>query len=212
MPKRQQFLDDMRADNRHAVVLLAQVGGMPNEIQVVVQTAEYLPEKSGFRPIRSYIVRVLGATEHHLRNLGITTQQVSFTTEHPVLYQYTARPVAVFFRGQARDVHELALDIAQAHAQTFEGWRHFPDYINVEQPLTTLLKSGGGLLGQMPQPLANRLEKVLQAHGLETNLMVGEAHAPDAKSPLKDQPLTALIIGESYFISYAFSFDEMGKA
>lgn len=206
--KMQQFLEDMRGEHRQAALLLVQVGGMPTELQAIVQVADYDEQARGLRPVRSYIVRVLGALEHRVVNLGTTTGEVSLVTDHPLLYEYVDRPAAVFFRGKPQDTNEIVLDIAQAHASTFRGWRHFPQYLNIEQPLETLLKSGGGLLGQMPDTLAQHVVKVLEKHGLEHKILHGEAHL---KPPMKDQKLQALLIGESYFLSFAFSVDEMGK-
>jgi hypothetical protein len=210
MPKRDQFFADLAGDNRQAALLIAQVGGMPGEIQLVVQVADYVEEKGGLRPIRTYIIRVLGALEHRVSNLGTTSHTVALLADHPLLHVYTQRATAVFFRGRPHNADALVLDIAQAHASLFQGWRHFPDYLNVEQPLASLLTSGGGLLGQMPESLAVRLEEILLRHGLEVKLLHDAPHA-QPQGPMKDQTLHALLIGESYFISYAFSFEEMGK-
>ncbi len=209
MPKRQAFFNDLASPQRQAALLIAQVGAMPTEIQLVTQIAEYDEAVQGLRPIRTYIIRINGATEHRVMTLGMTVDDVRIETDHPLLYEYTAPPAAVFFRGTPSDINALVLDIAQAHATTFQGWRPFPMYLNVEQPLATLLQSGGGLLGQMPLPLAERLTLVLEHHGLEHKVMVGEPHLKP-RSP--DQPLSVLLMGESYFISFMFSFDEMGKA
>jgi hypothetical protein len=209
MPKRQAFFNDLSASNRQAALLIAQVGAMPTEIQLVTQVAEYDEAVQGLRPVRTYIIRINGATEHRVMTLGMTVDDIRIETDHPLLYQYSSPPAAVFFRGQPRDVNALVLDLAQAHATTFQGWRPFPMYFNVEQPLATLLQSGGGLLGQMPQPLADRVTPILEHHGLEHKVMIGEPHA---KPRFAGQPLSVLLMGESYFISFMFSFDEMGKA
>jgi hypothetical protein len=209
MPKRQAFFNDLASPQRQAALLIAQVGAMPTELQLVAQVAEYDETAQGLRPIRTYVIRVNGATEHRVMTLGMTVNDVSIETDHPLLYQYTSPPAAVFFRGTPKDAHALVLDIAQAHATTFQGWRSFPEYLNIEQPLATLLQSGGGLLGQMPKPFADRLIPVLEHHGLEHNVIVGEPHM---KPRFADQPLSVLLMGESYFISFMFSFEEMGKA
>lgn len=208
MPKREQLFNDMQGENRQAALLIAQVGGMPTELQLVLQTADYDASSGGLRPLRSYIIRVLGALEHRVVNLGTTVNELKLETNHPLLYEYIEKPAAVFFRGKPKDTHEIVLDIAQTHASTFLGWRHFPQYLNVEQPLATLFNSGGGLVGQMPSSLADRMVKVLEKHGLEHKVMYGEPHA---KPPLPDQQLAVLMIGESYFVSFAFSIEEMGK-
>lgn len=211
MPKREQFFEDMRADNRQVALLMAQVGAMPTELQLFLQVAEWVGDdsKGGLQPVRGYVVRVLGAEEHHISTLGLTASTTELTTDHPLLYAHMHPPCALFFRGKPNDPHALALDLIQAHASTFQGWRHFPDFIEMQQPLFSLLISGGGLVGQMPQSLAEALANVFTAHELETKLMVGEK--AQHTSPIKDQKMSALIIGKSYFLSYAFSFEEMAS-
>lgn len=208
MSAREQFFEDMQGDNRHAALLVAQVGGMPSEIQLITQVAEYDEDAGGLRPIRTYIIRVLGAEEHRITGLGVTSSSAALVTDHPLLYQYNHTPAAVFFKGTPDDTSEIVLDIAQAHASTFKNWRQFPQYLNVEQPLETLFRSGGGLLGQMPEPLVAPIVRVLDKHGLENRVMQGESKKPDHPG-MNEQRMSALIIGTSYFLSYAFSFEEM---
>lgn len=210
MPQREQFFQDMAGENRMVALLVAQVGGAPNELQLITQVAELDEEAGGLRPVRTYIIRVLGALEHRVTDLGMTVSEAKLTADHPLLYEYTRKPTAVFFRGTPDNVDSLALDVAQAHATTFQGWRHFPQYLNVEQPLATLLASGGGLLGQMPEPLANKVLPVLEHHGLEHKITQDKAYIDVHDNPgLLQSELNVLLIGESYFVSYAFSFDEM---
>ncbi|QPC83567.1 hypothetical protein G4Y79_04055 [Phototrophicus methaneseepsis] len=211
MDKRDQFLADVAGDDHHAALLVAQVGAMPTEIQLIVDVARYDESVDGLRPLRSYIIRVVGAIEHGISDLGTTSDDVRLLTRHPLLYQYTDEAAALFFRGRPDDANALALDIAQAHASTFGPWRHFPEYINPAQSLLTLLTSGGGLLGQMPKSLADALVPVLTHHGLETKVMLDVPQVAKAEGPLRDQDLQVLLIGHSYFVSYAFSFDEVGK-
>lgn len=214
MPQREQFFADMTGENRQAALLVAQVGAAPNELQVITQIAEYDEEAEGLRPIRTYIVRVLGVLEHRINNFGMTVADVNLHDAHPLLYEYLERPTAVFFKGEVENVDSLTLDIAQAHASTFGPWRQFPQYLNTQQPLQTLFESGGGLIGQMPEPLAERVVKVLAHHQLEHRLAHGEPYIKQHDNPLlvnnKPQVLT---FGTSYFVSYAFAFDEMkGRA
>jgi len=210
MPKREQFFADLEGDKRQAALLVVQVGGMPQELQLITQIAEYDAEAAGLRPVRSYIIRVLGAAEHRVENLGMTVDKVQLLTEHPLLYQYNSRPTAVFFRGAVQNADALALDIAQAHASTFGLWRHFPQYLNTNQALATLFASGGGLIGQMPQPLADRIAAVLAKHGIEHKIMQDTAQAGGSEPPfMKDQQIAVLLFGSSYFVSHAFSFEEM---
>jgi len=208
MSKRDKFFSDLAADNHLAALLMAQVGGMPGELQLVVQTAALEDDSDALRPLNSYVIRALSVQEHQLATFGMTVEQVEIKHQHPLLYQYNSPAAAVFFKGQPNDVNDLTLDIAQTHASMFGQWRHFPLYLNVEQPLVSLLQSGGGLLGQMPKPFADELVTLLEKQGLETKVMLGKAEAEKHSSVGE---LKALLLGESYIIAYDFSFDELGK-
>jgi len=213
MSQREKLFKDMQGDDRQAVMLVVQVGGMPNELQIVLETAQYDDEREGLRPLHNYIIRILGATEHRIINLGTTVDRVRLVDDHPLLYQYNKTPVALFVRGKPKDIDAVILDITQAHSEVFGLWRRFPEYINIEKPLYTLFEEGGGLLGQMPKPLADKLVTVLEKHDLETKVVEGQNPADKNTNPmLKEQTIKVLFIGASYFISYAFSIDELGKA
>jgi hypothetical protein len=207
--KLQQLLSDIQGENRQAALLVAQVGAMPTELQLIVQIADYDDTVKGLRPLRSYIIRVGGVIEHQISNLGVTVGEITLEYAHPLLYQYTEPAAAVFFRGIPADTNAIVLDIAQAHASTFQGWRQFPQYLNVEKPLETLFRAGGGLLGQMPQSLADALVKVLEHHGVEHKVLLSDPVKPEGA--MQGQKIGVLRLGESYFISYLFSVDELGK-
>jgi hypothetical protein len=208
MPKREQLLKQLQAEDDYGVFLMAQMGGGPNELQLIIQTARYDSGADGLRPQGQYVIRALGVQEQRI-SLGMFGK-LEFVAEHPLLYVHNTTPTAVFFRGQPGDANELLLDISQAHASTFGPWRHFPDYINVAQPLTTFLASGGGLLGEMPEPLAERLVKVLDHHGLEHKLINGEQRDGDdgRESGIKQK---LLLIDDSYVIAMDYSVEELGK-
>jgi hypothetical protein len=210
MPQTEQFFADLQGENRQAALLVAQVGAAPTELQLICQIAEFDEAVQGLRPIRSYIIRALGILEHRIVNFGTTVGNVEILTEHPLLDEYTKTPTAVFFRGKAENPDALVLDIAQAHAQTFFPWRHFPQYLNTEQALSSLIESGGGLLGQMPAPLAERVLKVLAHHKLETKTAEGTPYIKVHDNPaLLQMALKVLLFGGSYFVAYGFSIQEM---
>jgi len=210
MPHTEQFFADLEGENRQAALLVAQVGASPNELQLITQIADYDEAAGGLRPIRSYIIRVLGVLEHRIVNFGTTVNDVKIVDEHPLLYEYTTKPTAVFFRGTVENPDAVVMDIAQAHATTFYPWRHFPQYLNMEQALSTLIESGGGLLGQMPAPLAEKVVKVLEHHNLEHKTAEGEPYIKLHDNPaLLQSTLKVLLFGGSYFVSYGFSIQEM---
>ena len=210
MPHSEQFFADLEGENRQAALLVAQVGATPNELQLIVQVAEYDEEAKGLHSIRSYIIRVLGALEHRVVNFGTTVNDIQIVEDHPLLYEYTTNPTAVFFKGTVENPDSVVMDIAQAHASTFYPWRHFPQYLNMEQALSTLFESGGGLIGQMPAPLAEHVIKILEHHNLEYKTAEGEPYIKLHDNPaLLQTKLKVLLFGNSYFVSYGFSIQEM---
>jgi len=210
MPHSQQFFNDIAGENRHAALLVAQVGAAPNELQLITQVAEYDESVEGLRPIKTYIIRVLGVLEHRIVNFGTTSNEIQILEEHPLLYEYTKKPTALFFRGEVTNPDSVVMDIAQTHATTFFPWRHFPQYLNTEKPLGTLFEEGGGLIGQMPEPLAEGIIKVLEHHNLEYKTAQGTAYIQMHDNPaLLQSKLQVLLFGGSYFVAYGFSIQEM---
>ncbi|MFN8375816.1 MAG: hypothetical protein U0694_23460 [Anaerolineae bacterium] len=207
MPKREKLLNQLNDENDLGVLLAAQMGGVPQELQLIVETAKLDEAVQGLRPQGQYVVRVLGVFEHQA-SLG-AFKTLKFVDDHPLLYQYNYPPVAVFFRGKPQNVHELILDIEQAHASTFGHWRHFVDYLELTQPLNELLLSGGGLLGRMPRPLAERMAKVFEHHKVEHKLIEGEPDKEDEHG--RSHAVKLLLIDNSYFVALDFSVEELGK-
>ena len=211
MPKREQFFAELGAEQQYGVLLVAQMGGAPNEIQAIVETAEYDAAVEGLRPKSGYIIRALGVLEHRasLGVFGVAT----LTEDHPLLYHHNTPKVAVHFEGKPDDINELVLDVSQAYVSTFLEWRHLvemPDDLNRSVPLVDLLQRGIGLLGTMPKPLAERMARVLKHRGLNASLSEDnsfESVDDHGRSTLAK----ALILDSTYIIALDFSFETMGK-
>ncbi len=211
MPERAQLLSELDGENGVGVLLIAQMGGVPNELQLIVQTAEYDPAAQGLRERSAYIIRVLGVREHRV-SLGLFPR-LFFADQHPILLHHNEPLTAVYFEGRPADAHELALDVHQAHASTFGPWRELARDLNRDQPLVDLLASGGGLLGEMPRSAAERMARVLAHHQMLARLEPLEA----ARAPLdehgRSQMYRLLGLGDSYFVALAFTVDRMqGRA
>ncbi|MBI1258771.1 MAG: hypothetical protein GC204_14980 [Chloroflexi bacterium] len=212
MPKRDQLISELQGEQGYGVLLVAQMGGVPNELQLIVETAQYDQSVEGLRPQHDYIIRVLGVREHRV-NLGVFGS-LSFINDHPLLYHHNTPRVALYFNGKPSDVNELVLDISQAYVSTFGQWRHLVDMaddINRTMPMVDLLNSGYGLLGTMPRPLAERIAKVLKHHNIDYSLTEDTSfEAADEHGRSKLAQL--LLIDQSYFIALNFSVELMGKA
>lgn len=212
MPARDQLLSELGGMTDYGILLLGQIGGVPNEIQLLIETAVYDEAAQGLRPRHTYAVRALGVREQRL-SLGVFGR-LQFLTEHPLLIHPNSPHVAVHFSGRPAHVEDLVLDISQAYVSTFGPWRHLieqVDDLNRSAPLVELLESGAGLLGIMPAPLAERMGRVLEHHGMTASLAQEagfEAEDEHGRSRLAQ----LLLIDQSYVIALGFSVEEVGKA
>ncbi len=197
-----RMLNEINREEGYGVFLMAQMDSVPDTLQFVVATTEYDAQADGLRDKARYVIRCIGVQEHRI-SIGMFNNLV-ITDGHPLLYEYNLDPVGVFFRGKPDDVNEVILDIFQAYASAFGPWRQIPAYLNGSKPLAELIESGGDLLGQMPLPLAERMDKVLKHHNLESKLMRGERN--------KETPtMKAMLLDDSYVVAIDFSVDELGK-
>ena len=208
MPQRGQLLQELAGENEVGVLLLAQMGGVPNELQLFIQTAFYDEAAGGLRERSNYIIRVLGVREHRL-SVGLFGT-LFFADPHPILLHHNEPKFAVDFEGQPGDVNELVLDIRQAYASTFGPWRELAGDINRERPLVDLLTSGGGRLGTLPKSAAERMLRVLEHHGLQGHLD-GDPERAASDEHGRSMLWKLLGIGNSYFVALDFAVDTMGK-
>ena len=212
MPKRAQLLAELSGPTDYGILLLGQMGGVPNEINLLIETAVYDDDVEGLRPLHTYAVRALGVREQRL-SLGVFGR-LQFLTEHPLLIHANSPRAAVHFSGRPDHVEDLVLDISQAYISTFGPWRHLieqVDDLNRSAPLVDLLQGGAGQLGVMPLPLAERMVRVLKHHQMTASLALEsgfEAEDEHGRSRL----LQLLLIDQSYVTALGFAVDEVGKA
>lgn len=206
--RRGKLLAELGAKEDYGILLAAQMGGAPQELQFIIQTARFDEKAQGLRPRSQYILRALGVVEHRV-SLGVFGN-LFFADEHPILLHYNEARAAVRFQGQPEDIHELALDIHQAYLSTFGPWREITRDLNREQPLAPLLASGGGLLGAFPRSGAERMVRVFAHHGLSATLEDQE-HYDLTDEHQRSRKMKLLGIDDSYIIALDFTVDEMGK-
>lgn len=203
MPHRDTLLSELAEDHDLGVLLLAQLGGVPNELQLFIQTARYDEAAGGLRERPGgFVIRAISTVEHRV-SLGLFGSMF-FSDQHPILFHHNEPKIEVHFSGTPANPSELVLDIQQAYASTFGPWRELGADINREQPLYTLLQSGAGRLATLPRTAAERMVRVLEHHGM-TGTLQGDLDAkPDPQYKLMG-------ISDSYVIAVDFSVDRMGK-
>lgn len=205
--KTQQLIGDLSGEQDYGILLAVQMGGVPNELQLIIQTAKFDEAAGGLRPQRQYVIRALGVREHRV-TVGVFGR-FFIAEEHPILFHHNLPRVEIHFDGKPKDINELVLDIHQAYVTTFGPWRELAADVNRSQPLVDLLSSGSGQLGSMPGPAAERMSKVLAHHGMNPRLSEKPHTAEDDHG--RSTAAKLLGIDDSYFVALDFSVDEMGK-
>ena len=202
--KIEQMLAEIGGENGYGVFLLAQMDAVPDTLQFIIATTEYDASVDGLRDKHRYLVRAVGVQEHRI-SVGIFKSATVYeNADHPLLYEYNTQPMALFFRGEVKNADALVLNLIQAYSGVFRDWHHVPDYLNTAKPLYDLFTGGGDLVGEMPAPLADALDKVLVAQGVETKQIAGERN--------EEQPsMKALLLDESYVVALDFTADLLGK-
>ncbi len=211
MPKRTQLLGELGREEDYGILLMGQIGGAPNEVQLLIETAVYDEQAQGLRPQHTYAMRALGVREQRL-SLGVFGR-LQWFDDHPLLLHHNAPKAAVHFSGRPAHAEDVVLDISQAYVSTFGPWRHLVemDDLNRSAPLLDLLQSGAGQLGIMPAPLAERMARVLKHHGL-TASVAQEADFETVDEHGRSRLAQLLLIDHSYVIALDFSVEEVGGA
>lgn len=205
-PTLQKILAALAPEENLGILLAAQVGGTPNEIQLILQTTEHLDgEGERLRPTGQYIIRAISVVEHKLA-LGFFRTMVH-SDSNALLAPHNEPRMVVTFKGQPANVDSLMIDLYQLYGQTYgiyDPTTRMADELNREQPLATLLTTGQGILGEMPASFAYKVTKLLERHGLASQLDEIELERPDLTRQ-------ALILDDSYIIAQFFSADPMGQ-
>jgi hypothetical protein len=218
-PTLQKILSELAPDEHLGVILLAQVGATPQEIQVILQTTQYDSEKDGLKVIGQYVIRCIGTVEQRL-SLGLFNH-IAFSTHNPLLHRYNEKTVQVYFRGQPAQIDSLMLDLHQAYEETYSTYRHLVDEVNRRRPLGSLLSEGYGMLGEMALPFAQKVKSLLARHQMTTHFLEVEDdhdhhhehdhdHGPFPRVHSHDLQYQLLVLDDSYIIAQMFSADPMG--
>jgi hypothetical protein len=207
-PHLSALIDTLQADDHYGIVLLAQLGGTPQEIQLILQSTinESTGEQEQLRVTGQYILRAIGVREHRIE-LGLF-KTLAYSAAHPILDPYNTPLGQLYFRGQLDPARldALLIDFNQLYLQTYSAYdpfRRMADEVNRTLALGRLLSSGGGLLATCPQPFAEKLGRLLDRYGLETRFIRTE---DDQRPPI---PQFLLALDEAYLIASLFSLEEM---
>jgi hypothetical protein len=197
-----EILTALQPDHNLGVLLAAQVGGTPQELQLILQTTAPDEVADNYRPTGQYIIRALGVEEHRLA-LGLFSN-IAVTDQNTMLHRYNVPIMEVHFKGVPDNTDGLMLELQQTYEQTYGMYRHLGEEVNRTSSLEALLKSGEGLLGTMAAPFVDKLHPLFKRYGVTLT-------AKDMQ--IERTPITyqLLAMDDSYIIAQVFSADPMGK-
>jgi hypothetical protein len=196
----QSIADTLTLNEKIGVLLMVQMGATPQEVQFILQTADYDEETYTVTTGDTFIVRCIGVEDHRI-SVGLFNRLI-LAEEHPVLWNYNEQFRQVYFKGTPENVDGLMLELNQLYGQHYGEVRHLAQDINRMAPLETILKRGTGLLGEMARPMAEKVKALLERYGLEVNLLDSEQEEPPFDYVL-------LVMDDSYVIAQMFSADLM---
>lgn len=194
------ILEALQPEDNLGVLLAAQMGGTPQEIQLIVQTTRVDEDNDVIIATGQYIIRAINTVEHRL-SLGLFNN-LAHSTSNPILYKHNEPLLEVYFRGTPENVDNLMLDIQQLYGQTYGIYRHMADELNRARPLATLLTAGYGYLGTMPAPFVERIKKLFGRYQMEINTAEADDHRPKLQFEL-------LVMDDSYIVAQLFSVEPM---
>ncbi len=198
------LLEALAPDDHYGVILAAQLGGTPQEVQLILQTTVMNEAEQSLSPTGQYIVRAIGVQEHRL-SVGLFANLVH-STDNPLLYSHNTPRMQLSFSGTPREVDDLMLSLNQLYGQTYgiyDPFRRMAEELNPTAPLATILTAGEGVLALMPQPFAEKAARLLEKYSLTTQLEV----AQPAPEHLRYE---ALVLDDSYLVASMFSVDPVG--
>lgn len=193
-----ELVDALAVDHAIGILLAAQMGATPQEIQLVVQSADYNEETQAVTSQQGYIIRCIGVQEHRF-SVGMFNRLV-VVDDHPLLWNHNAQYKQIYFSGHCEDVDGLMLELNQIYGQHYGIVRSLADDINRMAALGTILGRGNGLLGEMPEPMADLVKTLLERYDYNVNLLDAELE----KSPI---PFKLLVLDDSYVIAQMYSVD-----
>jgi hypothetical protein len=201
----QQLMQSLTDEpDKIGILLAVQMGGTPQELQLLIQTANFTEETHTVQSEEAFLLRCVGVGEHRV-SLGMF-KQMMLVDDDPLLWNHNTPYVQVYFRGQTEQIDTLMLELTQLYGQHYSVFRSLADDINRMAPLSTILSGGYGLLGEMPTPMAERVKTLFERNGLTITFQPSERETPTIPSRL-------LVLDDSFFIAQLFSADPVkGKA
>lgn len=149
--------------------------------------------------------RVLCRTVRDSRIVLEAVHSLRFEMRHPLLLSHIEPVVELYFSSRPSDSDSAVGRLVEAHRSVVGEWYGFHHFFNraYHSSISELLNSGFGKLAEGPQTLMERYAECLRRYGVAMS-------SPPPRPPVwwngttfvkNDEPLYALVLGSSYFVS-----------
>jgi hypothetical protein len=142
---------------------------------------------------RTLRVHFIGKLEHHF--VSNHAEHLEITEEHPVLINYRNPWTEIYVSSKALNPGKLSVELLHSIQVVLGVWRSPSEYFNREVKLRVLLEGGLGLLFVGPEPLAAKVQEVLQE---------SEVRFTALPSKRSEQQVKALVAGKNFVVANDF--------
>ncbi len=132
---------------------------------------------------------------------------ISFSEDHPILWEFTDYQSSLFFSSLPENPDTLLADIYKLHKTLFDDWVPLEKYLN-GKGLYDLCRSPFGLFAKGSNKLLTEYASILDQHNIVNNLQgMSEPVYWDINQYRKREiPVKLLFFGTSYFVAENFEF------
>jgi hypothetical protein len=114
---------------------------------------------------------------------------------HPLLWEYEEAHADLYIRGTCSVPEVVIAALHQSHYETFGNLRSIEESLNMQLPISIILRRGYGLLATGSVSLMQRMAGIVRQAGIDANVVVFDHTKPESK------PIVLVQIGESYIIA-----------
>jgi len=190
---------ELEAENTIGLLIGAQLGASPSELNVIVRTATADRQTGAIHTINQYLITASGTVEHKL-TLGLF-DGMGYAEQHPLLQHHNATGIKVFITSAVADPDALLWAIDELYTETFGKLRDLNADLNQRADPREVLQNGMGVLATLPAPFAAQVDQLL----IEQS--IGHQMVP---TDPKIGGCALLAFDDSYMIARSFAVQILG--
>ncbi|MFT3746091.1 MAG: hypothetical protein QM785_17605 [Pyrinomonadaceae bacterium] len=146
---------------------------------------------------KSWIVKASGVRKNAV-SLG-WVDNVSFHTDHVLLKEFSDPVLRLGFRGVPENPLAVLGSLYKSHVEYSNSWIDFSAFFH-DREVTSLLKSGFGVLAEGPKSFVDIYDGVLRSYGIETKISGTRDPVEWSGSEFKEYPKLKVLVFDHRFV------------